>query len=97
MKKSTYIITFTLAFALFLGCLFVGCGKASPKSNTLYVLELDYDGENQLAGSEIVKYSNNTDNALSFLQFNLFANAFKSVDSVVTVAEEERAYYEGES
>ncbi len=97
MKKSTYFITFSLAFAMFLGFLFVGCGKTEKGKQTSYQIEVSYDGENALKGKEKVIYQNGSDNALSFLQFNLFANAFKDKNSVVTVAEEERAYYNGES
>lgn len=97
MKKSTYFITFSLAFTLFLGFLFVGCGKTEKNKVSSYQIEVSYDGENSVKGKESVIYQNNSDNALSFLQFNLFANAFKNKDSVVTVAEEERAYYNGES
>lgn len=96
MKKTTFLITFSLSLILFCGFLFIGCRGAEGQKRTEYNIELSFDGENTLQGRERVFYQNNTDNTLSFIQFNLFANAFKDKDSVVTVAEE-GAYYNGMS
>lgn len=95
MKKSTYFLTFSICLALFLGILFVGCRKVENEDKTKYYIEVNYGGENTITAKEEVTYFNNTDNALSFLQFNLYANTFKDKDIVVTIAEEERAYYNG--
>lgn len=75
----------------------MGCGQASQRETNAYDIQLSFDGENTLHGQEFVKYINLSDNTLSFLQFNLFANAFQDKNNVLTVAEEERGFYEGES
>lgn len=93
MKKSTFCITFLLSLALFCGMLFVGCTGKTQSKRTAYSIELSFEGENTLLGSEKVFYQNNSDNTLAFIQFNLFANAFKNKDSVLTVIEEDRGYY----
>lgn len=95
MKKATIFVNISILLALFMGLLFVGCIKKPVGEKTSYIISIDYDGENTISGCENVCYVNNTDNALSFLQFNLFANAFQDKDAVVTVIEEDRAYYNG--
>lgn len=94
MKKYIGVITFSLALFLFLAFFFVGCKGDEVTQNSQYNISIEFDGENTLRGSERVTFENSSDNALDYVQFNLYANAFKDKDKVVTTGDE-RAYYEG--
>lgn len=74
MKKTSFILSFILflsVFAVFNG----GCNQSS-RQRTSYQIECTLSG-NTLTGVETVEFFNFTDNTVSELKFNLYANAFR--------------------
>lgn len=70
---------FMLALVLFASCFFVvgsGCGS-SKNARSNYEISCTFSG-NTLTGVETVNFYNHTDNTVSELKFNLYANAYRS-------------------
>ena len=77
-----------------------GCGQNSETENNSYEIKLAYDDEeNKLLGEMTVNYYNNTGEELEFVCFHLYPNAFRenSSQSIVSLANYNRAYYNGKS
>ncbi len=94
MKKiSLILVAVTLAFSF---C-FVSCADKSS-DRCVYELDLVYK-DGVLDGKMDFTYYNDTDNAISELKFNLFANAYRKAAkySPVSVANQYKAYYAGKS
>lgn len=95
-----------LVARLFLICLALlgifpsaGC-KKTPKPYTRYEITAEYAPENRtLAGTAKVFFQNGTDNAISTLKFQLYANAYreKALYSPISPSVRDVAYYAGES
>ena len=87
-------------FPLMLGLFLFGCGQNSETENNSYEIKLAYDDEeNKLLGEMTVNYYNNTGEELEFVCFHLYPNAFRenSSQSIVSLANYNRAYYNGKS
>ena len=83
-----------------LGLFLFGCGQNSETENNSYEIKLAYDDEeNKLLGEMTVNYYNNTGEELEFVCFHLYPNAFRenSSQSIVSLANYNRAYYNGKS
>ena len=83
-----------------LGLFLFGCGQNSETENNSYEIKLAYDDEeNKLLGEMTVNYYNNTGEELEFVCFHLYPNAFRenSSQSLVSLANYNRAYYNGKS
>ena len=65
-----------LALVVALVCFPFTSGCSSSASKTSYNITISLDG-NTLTGTETVTFYNDTDNTISELRFNLFANAFR--------------------
>lgn len=92
------IICLAVAAALFASLFaFAGCGSEKKTRNT-YDISASY-ADGTLAASMEFTYVNQTGEALSFLEFNLFGNAYRedSAYAPVSAAFEKSAYYAGES
>ena len=95
MKKFLlFLIPFTLGFCLF------GCARNIEDVKTLYEIKLAYmEEEHKLLGEMSVNYTNTTGETLNYVCFHLYPNAFRegSSQSVVSLANYNRAYYNGKS
>ena len=79
---------------LFFGC--NGCSKT--KGITSYEINCTLNG-NELNGSQIINFYNHTENPITELKFNLFANAFRKDAIYKPISQEyySKAYKHGES
>lgn len=98
-KKFRYI--FLVAFLVLISpiCLFA-CNQVNDETLSLYKLDLVYNDEDKsLSGTENVTYFNNSENMFTSLYFHLYPNAFRqdAKNSVVSVANKDKAYPNGES
>ena len=78
--------------------LFSGCTQESQTELNTYNLKLTYlEDEQTLYGDMRVEYHNNTETPLDNVCFHLYPNAFRegSQQSVVSLANYNRAYYDG--
>ena len=76
----------------------MGC-KKSPKAYTRYEITAEYAPENStLAGTDKVVFQNGTENAISTLKFQLYANAYRenALYSPIAPSVRDVAYYAGE-
>lgn len=94
MKKLALFITilfFVLIFPIFSGC-------NENQSNQKYQIDCTLEG-NILTGKEDFTFINKTENAFSFLKFNLYPNAFRkdAKYSAIDDSYKHSAYYKGES
>lgn len=99
MKKIALILAISTVFSL---TFFVGCSCKSCNESTLtsYDISIDFDDENMLiTGTETVDFYNDTDNAISYLKFNIFPNAFRegAVYKPISDGQVHSAYPNGES
>ena len=94
MKKSKYF----LLLLLFVPVLFfVGCDEKT-KAKNFYEIDAKYsEREQTLSCNQKTTYHNNSENALSFVSFFLYPNAFLKENNAVSSSYKERAYPNGES
>ena len=98
MKRA---LTFLVASICFLGCVFglTAC-ENKAKIYTVYEITAEYVPETAtLTGTNKVTFENPTDNALSVLKFQLYANAYRqgAKENPVLKSYQNAAYYQGES
>ena len=92
--KKFFVILLPIIFSAFL----FACADAEEKNYNLYNLKLAYDNENNLLSGEMIfDYYNYTGETLNDICFHLYPNAFRenSSQSVVSLANYNRAYYDG--
>lgn len=94
MKKVSLLLAITTAL---LSLCFLSC-TSETANKCVYELDLTYDS-GVLDGKMDFTYYNDTDNAISELKFNLFANAYRNGAKYlpVSVANQYKAYYAGKS
>ena len=86
-----------------LALLFVGCSNNIydfPKDLTAYNIQMEYVEQDQkIKASQQVDYVNTSSDVLSFVDFHLYANAFRqdSKAQVVSLSNESKAYPNGKS
>ena len=98
MKRA---LTFLMASICFLWCIYglTAC-ENKAKVYTVYEITAEYVPETAtLTGTNKVTFENSTDNALSVLKFQLYANAYRqdAKENPVLKSYQNSAYYQGES
>ena len=85
---------------LFTSLLFISCNKGESKNLSKYEIDLVYNDENHsLNGKERISYINNSEDELSFIEFNLYPNAYREDTKNLLVSKNstKKAYPNGES
>ena len=94
--KRIILFIFPLILSLFL----FGCTENTESQKNSYEIKLAYNDETHtLLGDMTVNYINTTGESLDYVCFHLYPNAFRegSTQSVVSLANYNRAYYNGKS
>ena len=77
MKKLKVLLVVVLSFA-FLPFGFLGCKKSESDTLPTYDITLSYnEKDNSIDCKTKVDYTNNSDNEIKELKFNLFMNAYR--------------------
>jgi len=97
MRKLCLVMSIVLCVGV---CVFLAPSCAKERERTAYTMNLKYDPTARTLSSEMtVEYTNQTDTALSALEFALYPNAFAEgvKTSPVSPLYEQSAYYKGKS
>ncbi len=94
MKKIKYAF---LIFIFILPLFCVGCGERTEENNFYEISALYNDQDKTLSCSQATTYHNNSENALEFVSFFLYPNAFLKENNAVSNAYFDRAYPNRES
>ncbi len=87
-------------FPVILSIFLFACGVEQEKNTNFYNLKLAYDSQNNtLSGEMVLDYYNYTGEVLNDVCFHLYPNAFRenSSQSIISLANYNRAYYNGKS
>lgn len=99
MKKKILIVLLIFLFLL-TSLIFISCDKSENKNLSKYELDLIYDDESHiLSGKERVEYKNSSTTELSFVEFNLYPNAYRedAKNPIVSKNSLKKAYPNGVS